>query len=134
MLMKPSAQKSPTPVQSDMSPGISIIYGLILAIIFVGGLALGFMGRPLVLEDQPVEVNITADPEVEGQAATHADQGGMATATQSNNGNPDQPVAGDDAGASSSSPTIMDLVLADARHFEGDAAAPVTLIEFSDFK
>jgi hypothetical protein len=116
-----------------MSPGISIFYGLILAI-FVGGLALGFLGRPLVLDDPPVEVEITAVPDAEGQAATHTDQGAMSTAAQSNNGNPDQPVAGDDASASSSSPTIMDLVLADARHFEGDAAAPVTLIEFSDFK
>jgi hypothetical protein len=31
-------------------------------------------------------------------------------------------------------PSIMDLVLADARHFQGEDDAPVTIIEFSDFK
>ena len=31
-------------------------------------------------------------------------------------------------------PDIMDMVLSDARHVQGDANAPVTIIEFSDFK
>ena len=31
-------------------------------------------------------------------------------------------------------PPIMEFVLADARHFQGKAEAPVTIVEFSDFK
>ncbi|MCG3210270.1 MAG: hypothetical protein FOGNACKC_03901 [Anaerolineae bacterium] len=31
-------------------------------------------------------------------------------------------------------PTIMDFVLADARHFQGSAGTPITIVEFSDFK
>jgi protein-disulfide isomerase len=34
----------------------------------------------------------------------------------------------------SPTPTIMDFVLSDARHFQGDSSAPVTLVEFSDLK
>ncbi len=30
-------------------------------------------------------------------------------------------------------PTIMDFLLSDARHFQGEPDAPVTMIEFSDF-
>lgn len=31
-------------------------------------------------------------------------------------------------------PTIMDFVLSDARHFQGSTDAPITVVEFSDFK
>ena len=40
----------------------------------------------------------------------------------------------DAANNSRPTPTIMDFLLSDARHFQGDADAPVTIIEFSDFK
>jgi protein-disulfide isomerase len=36
--------------------------------------------------------------------------------------------------SASPTPTLMEFVLADARHFQGDRAAPVTIVEFSDFK
>ena len=36
--------------------------------------------------------------------------------------------------ALSPTPTIMDFVLSDARHFQGSNEAPVTVVEFSDFK
>jgi len=45
-----------------------------------------------------------------------------------------------DTSPSTDSPTpvanndFMTFLLSDARHFQGDANAPVTLIEFSDFK
>ncbi|NIN97866.1 MAG: hypothetical protein GTO49_23390 [Anaerolineae bacterium] len=41
------------------------------------------------------------------------------------------------AGASSSgtaTPTLMDIVAAETRHFKGDPSAPVTIIEFGDFQ
>jgi protein-disulfide isomerase len=31
-------------------------------------------------------------------------------------------------------PTIMEFVLSDARHVQGEAEAPVTVVESSDFK
>ena len=31
-------------------------------------------------------------------------------------------------------PTLMDIVAADTRHFKGDPSAPVTIVEFGDFQ
>jgi protein-disulfide isomerase len=44
--------------------------------------------------------------------------------------------AQDDAAApdNQATPTIMEFVMSDARHVEGEADAPVTIVEFSDFK
>jgi protein-disulfide isomerase len=39
-----------------------------------------------------------------------------------------------EAATGEATPTIMDFVLSDARHFQGSADAPITMIEFSDFK
>lgn len=107
----------------------AFFWGLVLAIMFLLGAAVGFMGRPLLIQDLPVEVAVTVIPDAEGQS--------MAQANQSQNQTPAQSPASqleEEANASSATPTIMDLVLSDARHIQGSADAPVTMIEFSDFK
>ena len=44
------------------------------------------------------------------------------------------PAPEDNPAPSAPTPTIMDFVLSDARHFQGNPNALVTLVEFSDFK
>jgi protein-disulfide isomerase len=50
--------------------------------------------------------------------------------------NPDTSTApaGEAAAIQPATPTIMEFVMSDARHMQGDVDAPVTIIEFSDFK
>ncbi|MFQ5576942.1 MAG: hypothetical protein ACE5G8_08140 [Anaerolineae bacterium] len=111
---------------SPPSPGISGGYFalalLVTLVSFVAGLAVGFLGRPLVVKDTPVvqeklvEVVVTATPGPAGDAQAQA---------LSNAGDepaPDEP------------PTIMDLVMSDARHIQGQPNAPITIVEFADFK
>jgi hypothetical protein len=80
--------------------------GLILIVVFVGGVAAGFLGRPFVMG--------------EPTTATTTEVVKVVTATPPPSGQP--------------TPTIMDLVLADARHVQGAVDAPVVIVEFSDFK
>ena len=41
---------------------------------------------------------------------------------------------GNNAKNASPTPTIMDFVLADTRHYQGNTDAPITIVELSDFK
>ncbi len=106
---------SPPPPSPD-APGVNpfFLWSTLAAtfVSFVAGVALGFLGRPLlvpdktVVEEKIVEVVVTATP--------------IAQAT---------PTA-----ASNEPPSIMDFVMSDARHIQGQADAPITIVEFSDFK
>ena len=102
-----------TPKQAANSS--SLVWRLLIAAAIIAALFIGFFSRPL-LEGPPtprvVELVITATPQA--AAASVA-----------------EPAA---PSPSAATPTIMDLVLADAQHFTGDPAAPVTMVEFSDFK
>ncbi len=80
----------------------------IAVITFLAGLVIGFLARPAIVPDAVVVVTATPDAAAVAQAA--------ATPTPKPQG------------------TIMDTVLADARHSQGDVNAPVTIVEFSDFK
>jgi len=74
---------------------------------------------PQVVE---VEVVVTATPDPEQQAVAQAQ-------AESSSG------VDESADTSTVSPDdIMEFLLSDARHFQGNADAPVTLIEFSDFR
>ena len=99
----PSPQATP--------PGNNILlFIFIIMMVLILGVTIGFLGRPLVIEDKFVEVVVTITPNDDSEAVAQA-------APQNN-----------------TTPTIMDFVLADARHFQGDADAPITIVEFSDFK
>ena len=89
---------------------------LILVITFVVGLAIGFLGRPVVMPPQEVVVTVVVTPDTPAVA--------QAKATP-------EPETG---AGQAATPTIMDFILADARHFQGDPNAPITLVEFSDFR
>ena len=91
------------------SPAVTVAVGLIMLV--VGALA-GYWGRPLITPSPSSATAIAA-----------AD-----SAAQS---------AANDAGPSvrqSDPPTLMPALAAQTRHFRGDPNAPVTVIEFGDFK
>jgi hypothetical protein len=94
------------------------IVGVVMLMV---GLAAGYIGRPLLpLGGQPgtselqplndvTDVAITPQPTAVSEAATPL---------------PDP----------NSAESLMDLLVSQARHFKGDSEAPITMIEFSDFK
>ena len=77
----------------------------------VGALA-GYWGRPLITPSLSSATSVTAADTVAPSAA--------------NDSNP--PVR------QSAPPTLMHALAAQTRHFRGDPNAPVTVIEFGDFK
>lgn len=122
-----SQVESSPPLIKERAPSVTntsaaILWGAVIAVAFLLGLALGFFGRPVVIEDLPIEVVVTVVPnesepaQADNPSATAADE--VATASEA---------------APAAKPTIMDLVLSDARHFQGDEGAPITIVEFSDF-
>ena len=121
------------------SGGNPLLLGLTIALVFIMGLALGFFGRPVILEDIPIEVVVTVVPnETQAVAQTNSqpqNSGGENGAnTDTSTAADTAPDGGhDDAMAGQPTPTIMDFVMSDARHILGEEAAPVTIIEFSDF-
>ena len=123
------------PPQNNVNP---LILGLTIALVFILGLALGFFGRPVIIEDLPIEVVVTVVPD-ESQALAQAQTSAAPEENVGNerNSNPvsenHQTEMSDEAISGEPTPTIMDFVLSDARHFRGDEAAEVTIVEFSDF-
>ncbi|MBN1992401.1 MAG: DsbA family protein [Anaerolineae bacterium] len=88
---------------------------LMLIAVFGVGVAIGFMGRPVVMPPAEVVVTVMVTP-----AAAAAAQAAPPAPSETIQQQP--------------TPTIMDFLLADARHFLGDVNAPVTVVEFSDFR
>jgi hypothetical protein len=109
------------------SPNVSSSHArylpIYMGLAFVGtlalGLIIGFLTRPLIIPDrvEVVEVVPTA-------ALSTGEAEASSTETQSAANTDDAPPT----------PTIMDFLMADARHIQGVEDAPVTIIEFSDFK
>ncbi len=88
--------------------GIVVFAVIVSVITFLAGMIIGFLARPAIVPDTVVVVTATPSAMESAQAE--------ATPTIKPQG------------------TIMDIVLADARHSQGDINAPVTIVEFSDFK
>jgi protein-disulfide isomerase len=132
---EPSSSTLPSDreIQISDNSAAAVSIGPVLTILGFGGMLIigmliGFFGRPLLVPDQieRVEVLVTAEPdaaqalaevEIESEAQSTVDESTAAAAD-----------------SSPGEPTIMDLVLADARHIQGDPDAPITMVEFSDFK
>lgn len=117
--------------------------GFALVAAFAIGLALGFWGRPQIISDVPIQVVVTVVPENSSETAAQAPASNSQPLSNSNSAdsstsvseaNPAAPQPEEAPASAQATPTIMDFVMADARHIQGDMDAPVTIIEFSDFK
>lgn len=118
--------------------------GFALVVAFAIGLALGFLGRPQIISDIPIQVVVTVVSENSGESVAQApasnsqpmsntspaDSSTSVSETNSAATRPEQ----QSSGSTQAMPTIMDFVMADARHIDGNMDAAVTIIEFSDFK
>ncbi len=134
--------QEPVTVSKGSNP---LLLGLTIVVVFLLGLGIGFFGRPAVLQDVPIEVVVTVVPnenqavaQADSSAATQPSEAPAAEAAQSEGTNGSAAMAEDhnnegQAANSAPTPTIMDFVMSDARHIQGDDIAPITIIEFSDF-
>lgn len=109
-------QTEPAPIETHKQPAATItiqswatpIVGVVMLVI---GLLLGYYGRPFTRAGtQPV----TAQPEIITTSAP--------------------PVVIPTVDNSAAQQNLMETVVAQTRHFKGDPNAPVTIIEFGDFK
>lgn len=111
------------PPQNDGRFGPLFVGLVFVAALFLGA-AIGYgFGRSQ--SGPPEQVVVTATP---GQAVAQAG-GRSAQPVQ-----PSAAAAAPETASGEATPTIMDFVLSDARHFQGSADAPITMVEFSDFK
>jgi protein-disulfide isomerase len=103
----------PEPAKDEPRPALVInihswatpIIGIVMLVV---GLAAGYFGRPYLANLKPAET----------QAASQEQTSGQVSQEQS----------------PESTPTLMEYLVGQTRHFQGDQNAPVTLIEFSDFQ
>ena len=116
--------------KATSSTGIAILFGVGLAVAFAVGLIAGFVMRPMVIKDVPVQVAVTVMP-APVQEVAQAAEPTMAPINTPTPEPSEEPTVDPNA---TPTPSIMEFVLADARHFQGSEDASVTLIEFSDFK
>ena len=106
---------------------ISPLYlGLALVAMWAIGAVGGYLfGLAQARQSTPVQVVVTATPGSNSQPVAQMTQEATQADTSATTAtDPNAPPT----------PTIMEFVLADARHIEGSPDAPVTMIEFSDFK
>lgn len=143
--MEQQLEPEHSPPETEMqkgssSAGIVVLFGAGLAVAFAVGLVAGFVMRPMVIKDVPVQVNVTVVPPpvqevAEAPAPTDSptEEPASPATDEPTDEAPTAPEPTDDPNATAT-PTIMEFVLADARHIQGSEDAPVTVVEFSDFK
>jgi protein-disulfide isomerase len=113
MIEAESPEELPEPPKDEQQPALVInihswatpIVGIVMLVV---GLAAGYLGRPYLANLKPAET----------QAASQEQTSGQVSQEQS----------------PASTPTLMEYLVGQTRHFQGDQNAPVTLIEFSDFQ
>ncbi len=106
------ATSAPRPTTARSSLLVIVVVGLVMLVV---GTLTGYFGRPLVtpqpLEATPAALVETPEPNV---------------ASDTSDANPDQ--------GNPSAETLMDAIVAETRHFKGSPDAPITIVEFSDFR
>lgn len=138
--MENFSDQTPLPEPAPPSATNPLHVGFGLVITFALGLALGFLGRPTIIDDVPIQIVVTVVPDNSGPAvaqvpaATEQETIGSAgPARAEEEDNPSAATSATEASAAAT-PTLMDFVMSDARHWQGDDVAPVVIVEFSDFK
>jgi len=120
------------PDQAQSQPRGYFLAGMGVALLAVAlGAVLGYLARPALEPAAPTGANISRP--VQGPVAVQAPPAQPDSADQPEI-QANAPAAEGNPEPSAPTPTIMDFVLSDARHFQGNDDAPVTMIEFSDFK
>jgi protein-disulfide isomerase len=129
------ASESPLPTVDKLNqpqPWGYFLSGMIVVLLAVAlGAVLGYLARPALESTTGSVANISL-PAL-GPVAVQTPP------TQPNNASEaetlaDTPAAEGNSEPSAPTPTMMDFVLSDARHFQGSDDASVTIVEFSDFK
>ncbi len=101
----------PRPTKARSSPLAIVTVGMVMLVV---GVIAGYFGRPLVTP-QPMNATPVASVDTEPSTAS----------------------AASDANPAQSNPpaeTLMTAIVAETRHFKGSPDAPVTIVEFSDFR
>lgn len=122
---EPKPRRKPEPVQTPPALTIHIqswATPVLSILMLLVGLAAGFYARPFF--DTPL---LTANPTPTAEIVDVAPTQAPAAAQEQS------PTQSDQAQADQQQ-QLMDLVVSQTRHFQGDENAPVTLIEFSDFQ
>jgi protein-disulfide isomerase len=102
-----------------------------LAAVLAVGLTIGYSYSQSKV---PVQVVVTATPDPETQTVAQVEPT-QVSAESTSKDTPTTSAATENTPASASpTPDVMEFLLSDARHFQGSPDAPVTMIEFSDFK
>ncbi len=112
---QPPTSPPPPPSGSPLRRWILLAGGIVVTLLV--GLAIGLRVRP---QSAVVQVVVTATLPADQQTVA---QNQSAVPPPAASGNSPAPAA-----------DLMTFLLSDARHFQGDPNAPVTFIEFSDFK
>ena len=106
-------------IQSWWTPALAVL-------MLVVGLLAGYFGRPLVSKDAVPTAEI---------AAVNTPIANTPSATLPTNQTPASTAAVDPTMAAiASQQQLMDYLVSHTTHFEGDANAKVTIIEFSDYQ
>ncbi len=119
MIDQPQGEKPALTVmiQSWWTPAMAVI-------MLVVGLLVGYFSRPLLTKDaKPTEIVAAVNTPVPSVATVPADQATVPTTTV------DPTLA-----AINSQAQLMAYLVSNTVHFQGDANAKVTIIEFSDYQ
>lgn len=120
------------PDQPQSQPWGYFVAGMVVALLAVTlGAVLGYLARPALdpATGSVADISLPAQGPRAVQAPPAQPDNASETETQA-----DASAPADNPAPSAPTPTIMDFVLSDARHFQGSNDASVTMIEFSDFK
>jgi len=114
----------PNPPPTTSAGKTLVFWSVTLAVVLIAGAIIGYLFSQA--QSRPVQVVVTATPEPspKGIAQTEEQPPTKSATSTSTADNTNAPPT----------PSIMDFVLSDARHFQGSDEAPITMIEFSDFK
>ena len=90
----------------------------------LAGLLLGYYWRPLVNSQAQVLGKPSASSSGTGNSGANPASANLGANPSSTN----------PAGSPSSTPTLMEFLISQTRHFKGDPNAPITIVEFSDYQ